>query len=159
MPEQQLWHVNPYEVYQQFTSVNHIGQPGSLTPLLLGVSEQSSRDDCPPDTSGGYVVREASHPAVTGDACSPRLLLVVQQVHFFPFSREMNNDIPSFRSFIPKRFPARRSGKSKRHPTLSAEMKPLTGRNPTVIGLLHRERTTRRQTARLHLHGFEAMRR
>ncbi|ABF09755.1 Retrotransposon protein, putative, Ty1-copia subclass from Oryza sativa (japonica cultivar-group) [Cupriavidus metallidurans CH34] len=35
---QQLWHCNAYGVYQQFTYVAHTSQPGSSTPLLLGVS-------------------------------------------------------------------------------------------------------------------------
>jgi len=35
---QQLWHCNAYGVYQQFTYVAHTSQPGSLTPVLLGVS-------------------------------------------------------------------------------------------------------------------------
>jgi hypothetical protein len=34
-----------------------------------------------PVTSGGYVVRKASHLAITRDACFPRLPLVAQRVH------------------------------------------------------------------------------
>lgn len=79
---QQLWHRNANEVYQQFTYVNRISQPSSSTPLLLGVSGRSSRDARSPETSGGYIVGRASHPTVTSDACLPRLLLVVQQVHY-----------------------------------------------------------------------------
>jgi len=35
---QQLWHFNTRDVYQQFTYITHTSQPGSSTPLLLGVS-------------------------------------------------------------------------------------------------------------------------
>lgn len=82
MPDSSLGTSTTYEVYQQFTYVNHVGQPSSLTPSLLGVSTHVSRDSCVPETSGGYIVRRASHPTVTSDACLPRLLLVVQQVPF-----------------------------------------------------------------------------
>ena len=54
-----------------------------------------------PETAGGYIVRRASHPTVASDACLPRLLLVVQQVHFLIPTSGMrpNNDTPSFRSY------------------------------------------------------------
>ena len=41
---QQLWHRLIYDVYQQFTYITHTSQPGSLTPLLLGVSAPLSHD-------------------------------------------------------------------------------------------------------------------
>jgi hypothetical protein len=44
-----------------------------------------------PETSGGYVVRRASHLAVTGDACLPRLHLVVQMVRYHQL-RWLNNE-------------------------------------------------------------------
>ena len=78
----QLWLLTGNEVYQQFTYINLISQPSSSTPSLLGVSEQSPHGNGPPDTSGGYIVRGASHPTVASDACLLRLLLVVQQVHY-----------------------------------------------------------------------------
>ena len=77
----QLWLLTGNEVYQQFTYVNPISQPSSSTPLLLGVSRPIPRGKGLPETSGGYIVRRASHPTVASDACLPRLLLVVQQVH------------------------------------------------------------------------------
>jgi hypothetical protein len=49
-------------------------------PPLLGGLHAAPRGVHVPETSGGYVVRRASHPTVTSDACLPRLLLVVQQV-------------------------------------------------------------------------------
>ena len=78
----QLWLLSAYEVYQQFTYINHISQPSSSTPSLLGVSGGLSHDRHPPETSGGYIVGEASYPTVASDACPPRLLLVVQQVRW-----------------------------------------------------------------------------
>ena len=97
----QLWLLSAYEVYQQFTYINPISQPSSSTPLLLGVSRPSPRGTGPPETSEGYIVRRASHPTVASDACLPRLLLVVQQVHFLIPTSGMrpNNDTPSFRSY------------------------------------------------------------
>lgn len=79
---QQLWHRAAYEVYWQFTYVDLVSQPSSSTPLLLGVSEQMLHSVCPPESSEGYVVGKASNLTVAGDARFPRLLLVVQQVHY-----------------------------------------------------------------------------
>ena len=78
----QLWLLTGNEVYQQFTYVNPISQPSASTPLLLGVSKPYPRGTDLPETSGGYIVRRASYPTVASDACLPRLLLVVQQVHY-----------------------------------------------------------------------------
>jgi hypothetical protein len=64
-------------------------------PLLLRVSECSPRGVHPPEKSGGYIVRRASHPTVTSDACLPRLRLAVQTVHYRKHLRS-NNDGQSF---------------------------------------------------------------
>ncbi|CAG9237504.1 hypothetical protein PSP6_740064 [Paraburkholderia tropica] len=59
---QQLWHRPTYEVYQQFTYVNHISQPSSSTPALLGVSGRLSRDSHPPELPGATLSEELHTP-------------------------------------------------------------------------------------------------
>lgn len=59
---QQLWHRNANEVYQQFTCVNHISQPSSSTPLLLGVSGRPSHNVRPPELPGATLSEELQTP-------------------------------------------------------------------------------------------------
>ncbi|SCU75747.1 hypothetical protein CNECB9_2490005 [Cupriavidus necator] len=74
MPDSSLRHLNSYDVYQRFTYVTHTSQPSSSIPCCSGSLPScltARRHPC-----GGYIVRRASHPTVTSDACLPRLLLV-----------------------------------------------------------------------------------
>jgi hypothetical protein len=87
-------------------------------------------------TSEGYIVRRASHPTVASDACLPRLLLVVQQVHYSAMKlARLNNDTPSFRSMseftaCPE---AHLPPELQTHSRPVGGSEPLTGRDLTVI--------------------------
>ncbi len=49
--------------------------------MLLGIAEQPSHDGRPPELPGATLSEELHTPPLASDACLPRLLLVVQQVH------------------------------------------------------------------------------
>jgi len=50
--------------------------------MLLGIAELTSHDASPPELPGATLSEELHTPPLASDACLPRLLLVVQQVHF-----------------------------------------------------------------------------
>jgi hypothetical protein len=110
----------------------------------------------PARTSGGYFVRRASHPTVTSDACLPRLLLVVQQVHFLnPYIRR--GKTMTHRAFARIGLRIRCRGEHRnctRHPAWSAEMKPLTGRDLTVIRSIQCDPPAERAEVTLHKCGM-----
>ncbi|KAF1028574.1 MAG: hypothetical protein GAK37_02186 [Pseudomonas sp.] len=77
---QQLWLVKAYGVYQRFTCVAHASQPSASTRYCSERLRPASRQRR--TQSGGYIVRKASNPTVTSDACFPRLPLVAQRVRY-----------------------------------------------------------------------------
>jgi len=97
---QQLWHL----LLTTFISSSHtLPIPASLAPYPNAARSFYTAVSRPPHTRkiGGYIVRRASHLAVTHDACLHRLPLVVQRVHCLGTLRS-NNDKSSFRSNINK---------------------------------------------------------
>jgi len=59
---QQLRHRYNHGVYQQFTYINHISQPSSLTPSLLGVSICAPHDAHLPELPGATLSEELHTP-------------------------------------------------------------------------------------------------
>jgi len=55
--------IHPYhEVYQQFTYINHISQPSSSTPLLLGVSRCTPHSAHLPEHPGATLLEKLHTP-------------------------------------------------------------------------------------------------
>ena len=130
----QLWLLSAYEVYQQFTYINHISQPSSSTPLLLGVSRSFLAEPICPKPPGATLSEELHTPPLP---VTHVFLGYCWSYSRFPSSpghqARQNNDTPSFRSYRFANPLLLKRRNCTRHPAWSAEMKPLTGRDLTVI--------------------------
>lgn len=73
-------HVFSNDIHQQFTCVALTSQPSASTRYDSELLPPTSR---PKGThTGGYIVRRASYPTVTSEACLHRLPLVAQRVRY-----------------------------------------------------------------------------
>ena len=96
----QLWLLSAYEVYQQFTYINHISQPSSSTPLLLGVSRSFLAEQICPKPPGATLSEELHTPPLPVTHVFLGYCWSYSRFTSSPgYQARQNNDTPSFRSY------------------------------------------------------------